>query len=138
MFFPISGDKGDSIKVSYLHHLDQIKKSAAVVDITRRFSTNQNTITVGGSFAVDPLTQIKARFNNQGKVGGLLQHELFPKSVLTISGEVDTKALEKKPKFGLAIALKPWSFPLFLKLVIWNLNSIQYSIFLVALEGRVE
>jgi voltage-dependent anion channel protein 2 len=96
MFFPISGDKGDSIKVSYLHHLDQIKKSAAVVDITRRFSTNQNTITVGGSFAVDPLTQIKARFNNQGKVG-----------VLTISGEVDTKALEKKPKFGLAIALKP-------------------------------
>ncbi|GAU26125.1 hypothetical protein TSUD_225880, partial [Trifolium subterraneum] len=103
----IIGDKCDSIKVTYLHHLDQLKKSAAVIDVTRKFSTNQNTITVGGSFAVDPLTQVKARFNNYGKVGGLLQHEIFPKSVLTISGEVDTKALDKNPKFGLAIALKP-------------------------------
>ncbi|KAK2372530.1 voltage dependent anion channel [Trifolium repens] len=103
----IIGDKCDSIKVTYLHHLDQLKKSAAVIDVTRKFSTNQNTITVGGSFAVDPLTQVKARFNNYGKLGGLLQHEIFPKSVLTISGEVDTKALDKNPKFGLAIALKP-------------------------------
>jgi hypothetical protein len=46
--------------------------------------------------------------------------------VLTISGEVDTKALDKNPKFGLAIALKPWSFPIFLKPVIGTLNSIQY------------
>ncbi|XP_058778066.1 mitochondrial outer membrane protein porin 2-like [Vicia villosa] len=103
----IIGDKGDSIKVSYVHHLDQFKKSAAVVDITRKFSANQNTITVGGSFAIDPLTQAKVRFNNYGKLGGLLQHEIFPKSVLTISGEVDTKALDKNPKFGLAIDLKP-------------------------------
>ncbi|KAK2426377.1 Voltage-dependent anion-selective channel protein 2 [Trifolium repens] len=103
----IIGDKCDSIKVTYLHHLDQLKKSAAVIDVTRKFSSNQNTITVGGSFAVDPLTQVKARFNNYGKLGGLLQHEIFPKSVLTISGEVDTKALDKNPKFGLAIALKP-------------------------------
>ncbi|XP_045812183.1 mitochondrial outer membrane protein porin 2 [Trifolium pratense] len=103
----VIGDKCDSIKVTYLHHLDQLKKSAAVIDVTRKFSTNQNTITVGGSFAVDPLTQVKARFNNYGKLGGLLQHEIFPKSVLTISGEVDTKALDKNPKFGLAISLKP-------------------------------
>lgn len=107
MFFLISGDKGDSIKLSYLHHLDQLKKSAAVAEITRRFSTNENTCTVGGSFAVDPLTQVKARLNNHGKLGALLQHEIIPKSVLTISGEIDTKALDKNPKFGLAVALKP-------------------------------
>ncbi|ESW28711.1 hypothetical protein PHAVU_002G011300 [Phaseolus vulgaris] len=103
----ILGDKGDSIKASYLHHLDLLKKSAAVAEITRKFSTNENIFTVGGSFAVDPLTQVKARLNNQGQLGALLQHEIIPKSVLTISGEIDTKALDKKPRFGLGIALKP-------------------------------
>ncbi|QHO10400.1 hypothetical protein HN51_068379 [Arachis hypogaea] len=103
----ILGDKGDTIKASYLHHLDLLKMSSAVAEITRRFSTNENTFTVGGSFAVDHLTQVKARLNNHGKLGALLQHEIIPKSVLIVSGEVDTKALDKKPRFGLAIALKP-------------------------------
>ncbi|XP_027360286.1 mitochondrial outer membrane protein porin 2-like [Abrus precatorius] len=103
----ILGDKGDSIKVSYLHNLDQFKKSVAVAEIIRRFSTNENTFTVGGSYAVDHLTQVKARLNNHGKLAALLQHQIIPKSVLTLSGEVDTKALDKKPRFGLAIALKP-------------------------------
>jgi voltage-dependent anion channel protein 2 len=90
-----------------VHHLDQFKKSAAVGEITRRFSTNENTFTVGGSYAVDQLTVVKAKLNNQGRLGALLQHEVIPKSVLTISGELDTKALDKNPRFGLAIALKP-------------------------------
>ncbi|GMY11903.1 mitochondrial outer membrane protein porin 2-like isoform X1 [Fagus crenata] len=103
----ILGDKGDSIRASYVHHLDQFKKSAAVGEITRKFSTNENTFTVGGSYAIDHLTVVKAKLNNNGKLGALLQHEVIPKSVLTVSGEVDTKALEKNPKFGLAIALRP-------------------------------
>lgn len=103
----ILGDKGDSIKASYVHHLDQFKKSAAVGEITRRFSTNENTFTVGGSYAVDQLTVAKAKLNNHGRLGALLQHEVIPKSVLTISGELDTMALDKNPRFGLAIALKP-------------------------------
>ncbi|KAM3756956.1 hypothetical protein ACB098_02G152000 [Castanea mollissima] len=103
----ILGDKGDSIKASYVHHLDQFKKSAAVGEITRKFSTNENTFTVGGSYAIDSLTVVKAKLNNHGKLGALLQHEVIPKSVLTVSGEVDTKALDKNPKFGLAIALRP-------------------------------
>jgi voltage-dependent anion channel protein 2 len=101
------GDKGDTITASYVHHLDQLKRSAAVGEITRRFSTNENTFTVGSSFAVDPLTVVKAKLNNNGKLGALLQHELIPKSLLTISSEIDTKALDKFPRFGLAIALKP-------------------------------
>ncbi|KAK9990768.1 hypothetical protein SO802_025753 [Lithocarpus litseifolius] len=103
----ILADKGDSIKASYVHHLDQFKKSAAVGEITRKFSTNENTFTVGGSYAIDSLTVVKAKLNNHGKLGALLQHEVIPKSVLTVSGEVDTKALDKNPKFGLAIALRP-------------------------------
>ncbi|WCJ31406.1 Mitochondrial outer membrane protein porin 2 [Euphorbia peplus] len=101
------GDKGDSIKVSYVHHLDQTKKSAAVAEISRKFSTNENTFTVGGAYAVDYLTVVKAKLNNHGKLGALLQHEVIPKSMLTVSGEFDTKALDKHPKFGFAFALKP-------------------------------
>jgi len=103
----ILGDKGDTIRASYVHHLDQFKKSAAVGEITRRFSTNENTFTVGGSYAVDHLTVVKAKLNNHGRLGALLQHEVIPKSILTISGELDTKALDKNPRFGLAVALKP-------------------------------
>ncbi|KAK4576968.1 hypothetical protein RGQ29_027479 [Quercus rubra] len=103
----ILGDKGDNIKASYVHHLDQFKKSAAIGEITRKFSTNKNTFTVGGSYAIDSLTVVKAKLNNHGKLGALLQHEVIPKSVLTVFGEVDTKALDKNPKFGLAIALWP-------------------------------
>ncbi|KAF2295557.1 hypothetical protein GH714_033190 [Hevea brasiliensis] len=103
----ILGDKGDSIKASYVHHLDQSKKSAAVAEISRRFSTNENTFTVGGLYSVDHLTVVKAKLNNYGKLGALLQHEVIPKSLLTISGEFDTKALDKNAKFGLAIAVKP-------------------------------
>ncbi|XP_057957657.1 mitochondrial outer membrane protein porin 2 [Malania oleifera] len=103
----ILGDKGDTIRASYVHHLDLLKKSSAVGEITRRFSTNENTFTVGGSYAIDTLTVVKAKLNNHGKLGALLQHELIPKSVMTISGEFDTKALDKTPRFGVALALKP-------------------------------
>ncbi|GAB2282708.1 Voltage-dependent anion-selective channel protein 2 [Dionaea muscipula] len=103
----ILGDKGDTIRASYLHHLDQLKNSAAVGEISRRFSTNENTFTVGGSYVLDKLTLVKAKLNNHGKLGAVLQHEVIPKSVLTVAGEIDTKALEKTPKFGLALALKP-------------------------------
>ncbi|XP_016475582.2 mitochondrial outer membrane protein porin 2 [Nicotiana tabacum] len=103
----ILGDKGDTIKASYIHHLDALKRSAAVGEITRRFSTNENTFTVGGSYAVDNLTILKLKLNNHGNLGALLQHEVIPKSLLTISSEFDTKALDKTPRFGVALALKP-------------------------------
>ena len=90
-----------------MYHLDEKQKSAAAAEIARRFSTNENTFTVGGAYAVDPQTTVKSRLNNSGKLGALLQHEVKPKSILTISGEFDTKALDRTPKFGLALALKP-------------------------------
>jgi voltage-dependent anion channel protein 2 len=45
--------------------------------------------------------------NNYGKVSALIQNEWRPKSLFTISGEVDTKAIEKSAKVGLALSLKP-------------------------------
>jgi len=79
-----------------------------VGEVSRRFSTNENTLTVGCSYVVDPHTVVKANLNNHGNLAALLQHKLIPNSLLTISGAFDTKALEKNPKFGLSLSLKPW------------------------------
>ncbi|KAI3465261.1 hypothetical protein Pfo_021924 [Paulownia fortunei] len=100
-------DKGDAVKVSYLHHLDQLKRGAAVGEIARKFSTNENTLTVGCSYVFDPHTMVKAKLNNHGHLGALVQHELKAKSILIISGGFDTLAMEKIPRFGLALSLKP-------------------------------
>uniref|UniRef100_A0A0E0M6S8 Mitochondrial outer membrane protein porin 5 n=1 Tax=Oryza punctata TaxID=4537 RepID=A0A0E0M6S8_ORYPU len=103
----ILADKGDTIKVSGLYHFDDNQKAAAVAELTRKLSTNENTLTVGGLYTVDDRTIVKARLNNTGKLATLFQHAVKPKSLLTISGEFDTKALDRPPKFGLALALKP-------------------------------
>ncbi|XP_039117704.1 mitochondrial outer membrane protein porin 5-like [Dioscorea cayenensis subsp. rotundata] len=103
----ILGDMGDSIKGSYLHYLDEKQKSAAVGEVTRKFSTNENTFTVGAAYELDPFMTVKSKLNNSGKLGVALLHKVKPMSTLTISGEFDTKALDKTPKFGLALALKP-------------------------------
>ncbi|CAA2958481.1 mitochondrial outer membrane porin 2-like [Olea europaea subsp. europaea] len=103
----ILGDKGDTIKASYIHYLDQLKKSVAVGEISRKFSTNENTFTVGGSYSIDGLTSVKMKLNNHGILGAVLQHELIGKSLVTLSSEFETKALDKTPRFGVALALKP-------------------------------
>ncbi|KAF9598459.1 hypothetical protein IFM89_027892 [Coptis chinensis] len=41
-----------------------------VIEIARRFSTNENTITVGGSYAIDDPTMVKARLTQaMGSLG---------------------------------------------------------------------
>ncbi|CAA7411150.1 unnamed protein product [Spirodela intermedia] len=72
-------DKGDTLRACYVHHLSEL----------------------------DSLTSVKTKLNNGRKFGALFQHQLRPNNVLTISGEFDTKSLDKKPRFGLALALKP-------------------------------
>ncbi|CAM6046127.1 unnamed protein product [Sphagnum compactum] len=100
-------DKGDTLKASYLHTVSPTSRTTVAAEIAHKISKNENTFTVGGLYDLDILTTVKARLNNHGKVAALLQHEWRPKSLVTISGEVDTKALDKSAKLGLAIALKP-------------------------------
>lgn len=87
--------------------MNPLTKTAVGAEVSHSFSTNENTITVGTQHALDPLTTVKARVNNFGKASALIQHEWRPKSLFTISGEVDTSAIEKSAKVGLALALKP-------------------------------
>lgn len=98
-------NKGNTLAASYYH---QVQLTTAVgAEIAHSFSSNENTITVGTQHELDPLTTLKGRYNNFGIASALIQHAWRPKSVITFSTEVDTKAVEKSPKFGLALSLKP-------------------------------
>ncbi|MBA0798318.1 hypothetical protein Gohar_008917, partial [Gossypium harknessii] len=91
-------------------HVHIVNPSTNIVvgaEVTHSFSTNVNTITVGTQHALDPLTTIKARVNNASMVSALIQHEWLSKSLFTIYGEVDIESIDKSPKVGLALALKP-------------------------------
>ncbi|KAL8233980.1 hypothetical protein R6Q59_020080 [Mikania micrantha] len=100
-------DKGESLNASYYHIVNPSTNTSVGAEVNHNFSTNENTITVGTQHALDPLTTVKARIDNLGKANALIQHEWRPKSLVTISGEVDTKAVDKSAKFGLALALNP-------------------------------
>ncbi|XP_021776150.1 mitochondrial outer membrane protein porin 2-like [Chenopodium quinoa] len=102
----ILAEKGDLLRASYVWYLDQ-GKTTTVVEFKNRFSEEGNTLTVGGSYAVDELTLIKLKLNNQGSFGALLQHEFNPKSVLTMAAEIDYNSIDTNPKLGISLALKP-------------------------------
>ncbi|KAL6620594.1 hypothetical protein ACP70R_035733 [Stipagrostis hirtigluma subsp. patula] len=98
-------NKGNILAASYYH---SVSPSTAVGgELAHSFSNNENTLTFGTQHALDPLTTVKARFNNYGMASALVQHEWRPKSFLTVSTEVDTKAIEKSSKVGLSLVLKP-------------------------------
>lgn len=100
-------DKGDTLNASYYHTVSPLTNTAVGAELSHGFSSNENTLTIGTQHALDPLTLVKARVNNYGKASALIQHEWRPKSLVTLSGEVDTRAIEKSAKLGLAVALKP-------------------------------
>lgn len=99
-------NKGQALKASYIHAVNPSFSIAAAM--THRFSTFENDFTIGSSHAIDPLTIVKIRFSNKGKVAMLCQHEWRPKSLITVSAEYDSKSINAAPKMGLTLALKPW------------------------------
>ncbi|KAK2664881.1 hypothetical protein Ddye_003455 [Dipteronia dyeriana] len=97
----ILANKCDLLKASYVHRFHQPKKISVGAEITKRFSTKEHTFTVTGSWKVDQMTTLTARVNNCGKLDTLLLHKIRHKFSLSISGEFDTKALEKVPRIGI-------------------------------------
>ncbi|PIA27970.1 hypothetical protein AQUCO_07400073v1 [Aquilegia coerulea] len=100
-------DKGDTVNASFFQVLKHLTNSAVGAEISHNISTKENTLTIGTQHQLDTLTVVKGRVNNYGKVSGVLQHEWRPKSLFTLSGEVDTRAIEKSAKVGMSIGLKP-------------------------------
>ncbi|KAL6292643.1 hypothetical protein ACE6H2_000785 [Prunus campanulata] len=100
-------DKGQTLKASYIHAVDSCNGTAVAAELTHRFSTFENSFTLGSSHVIDPFNVVKTRFSDNGKAGVLWQREWRPKSLVTVSAEYDSKALNSSPKIGLALALKP-------------------------------
>ncbi|GAB4853577.1 hypothetical protein Ancab_017768 [Ancistrocladus abbreviatus] len=100
-------DKGQAVKASYFHAVNPLKGTAVAAEMIHRFSNYENTFTIGSSHAVDPITLIKTRFSDNGKMAMLCQREWRPKSQIALSVEYDTKAAHSASKLGLALALKP-------------------------------
>lgn len=107
IFLCCRNEKGDILNASYYHIVCPLSNTAVGAELSHSFSRNENTLTFGTQHALDPLTLVKARFNNYGETSALIQHEWRPRSLVTISGVVDTRAIEKSAKLGLALALKP-------------------------------
>ncbi|MBA0701894.1 hypothetical protein Goari_027117, partial [Gossypium aridum] len=100
-------EKGGVVNASYYHIVNSSTNTAVGAEVTHNFSTNVNIITVGTQHALDPLTTIKVWVNNVDNANALIQHEWHSKSLFTISGGVDTESIDKSPKVGLTLALKP-------------------------------
>ncbi|KAL9240884.1 hypothetical protein vseg_015055 [Gypsophila vaccaria] len=100
-------DKGDTLNASYYHIVSPLSNTVVGAELNHSISSNENTLNIGTQHALDPITLVKARVNNHGKATALIQHEWRPKSLVTFSGEVDTRAIEKSAKVGIALALKP-------------------------------
>ncbi|KAE8690704.1 Mitochondrial outer membrane protein porin of 36 kDa [Hibiscus syriacus] len=100
-------EKSDILTASHCHIVSPLTNTTVGAERTHSFSINENTLTNGTQHALDPLTTVKARLNNYGKARALIQHEWRPKSLFTIFGEMDARAIEKSAKVGLAMALKP-------------------------------
>ncbi|CAN8269778.1 unnamed protein product [Cochlearia groenlandica] len=90
---PSWNEKGDVMNASYYHIVNPLLNTSVGAQVSHRFSNKDNTITVGTQHSLDPLTLVKSRVNSAGIVSALIQHEWRPKSLLTISGEVDTKSI---------------------------------------------
>lgn len=86
--------KGDDLGATYSHYFDRERKFAAAAKITRRFSIKESIVMVGGSWTM----------------ATLIEHEIKPKSNLTISTVFNAKSLDTFPGIGLILSLVLWKF----------------------------
>ncbi|KAK4481843.1 hypothetical protein RD792_012754 [Penstemon davidsonii] len=97
-------DKGQTVKASYVQSVNPVTGTEVAVEMSHKVSRLENSFSIGSVHKVNPLTLIKTRFSNNGKIAILSQHKWRPNnSLVTVSAEFGTNVA---PKFGLAIALK--------------------------------
>ncbi|KAK4410072.1 Mitochondrial outer membrane protein porin 2 [Sesamum angolense] len=83
----------------------KLTKYTAGITVTKPDSCA--SVILGDKGDISSLTLLKMKLNNHGTLGAVLQHEVIRKSLVTISSEFDTRALDRTPKFGVSLALKP-------------------------------
>ncbi|KAF3671135.1 Outer plastidial membrane protein porin [Capsicum annuum] len=103
-------DKGDCVSASLYYVYDDNPKTRRTVvgaEVSHSFSRNENIFTVGVDdqwVAPDfPLVTLKAKVNSLGKANAMIDLHKH----ITVSGEVDTRAVVMSAKFGLTLHCKP-------------------------------
>ncbi|KAF7806168.1 mitochondrial outer membrane protein porin 1 [Senna tora] len=100
-------DKFDTMKASCYHEVNPLTKTAIAAEVKHSFSMNETGITIGAQHAMVPSTTVKAKLDTNGKVGALIQQEIWQRCCISMAGEMDFRAESKVPKVGLSLALKP-------------------------------
>jgi len=95
----------NALNASFYQVINPLTSTAVGVDINHQFLAKENTFIIGAQHAFDPLTMVKARITDSGMASALIQHQWCPKSFFTISGEVDTKDINKGVKVGLSLVV---------------------------------
>lgn len=83
------------------------RRTVVGAEVSHSFSRNENIFTVGVDdqwVAPDfPLVTLKAKVNSLGKANAMIDLHKH----ITVSGEVDTRAVVMSAKFGLTLHCKP-------------------------------
>lgn len=95
----------NALNASFYQVINPLTNTAVGVEINHQFIAKKNTFTIGAQHTFDPLTMAKARISDSGMASALIQHRWCPKSFFTISGEVDTKDINKGVKVGLSLVV---------------------------------
>lgn len=87
--------------------MNPLSKTAVATQVKYSLSLKETGVTIGAQHAFFPETLVKARFDNYGKAGALIQQGFWQRFFVTMAGEMDFGATEKVPKFGVSMALRP-------------------------------
>ncbi|KAL5725581.1 Voltage-dependent anion-selective channel protein 1 [Ranunculus cassubicifolius] len=98
-------DNSGTIKSSLYYRMNSQKNTAVGSEICWNIPFMHVTVTAGGQHAVNTLTLVKARVDNHGMVGALVQRGLRARSVLTVSGEANLWEIGRSAKMGIALAV---------------------------------
>lgn len=87
--------------------MNPLTKTAIAAELKHCISMSETGVTIGAQHALFPNTMVKTRIDTDGKVGALIQQQMWQKICLSMAGEMDMRAESKIPKVGLSLALLP-------------------------------
>ncbi|KAL0316621.1 UNVERIFIED_CONTAM: Mitochondrial outer membrane protein porin 6 [Sesamum radiatum] len=71
----LMADKGQTVKASFAHLVNPLTGTEVAAEMTHRLSGYENSFSIGSVHKVDPLTLVKTRFSDNGKVAVLSQRQ---------------------------------------------------------------
>ncbi|KAI4336038.1 hypothetical protein L6164_014614 [Bauhinia variegata] len=85
-------DKFGTLKAPCYHAVNPLTNTAIAAEVKYSFSINETGVTIGAPHALLPFTLLKARLDTYGKVGAVIQQQLWQRLFITFAGEMDFRA----------------------------------------------